>query len=267
MKLSMTASAAVLALALAACNSGEPSDETAKGASAEATETTPTGNSDLDTLEARASYLIGYQSARQFVDQDIEIDREAFIQGFDEALALLDPRFDQQTAITTMNEFRAKLQEEALERQMAEREAFQAKAAENLSASEAFLEENKSADGIQVTDTGLQYRVVTEGEGAYPTIDDVVRVNYEGKLINGTVFDSSYERGNPTEFEVGGVISGWTEALMLMPVGSTWELFIPPGSAYGLQAPPDIGPNQALIFKVELLDIVTPEPDEEPVAQ
>jgi hypothetical protein len=121
---------------------------------------------------------------------------------------------------------------------------------------QAFLDANKRKPGVVTLPDGLQYKVLVDGKGPKPSANDVVSVNYAGKLIDGTEFDSSYKRGEPATFPVGGVIPGWVEALQLMKVGSTWELYIPANLAYGEQgAPPVIGPNQTLIFKVELLDI------------
>lgn len=125
---------------------------------------------------------------------------------------------------------------------------------------EVFLAENAKKDGVKVTPSGLQYKVIKQGTGAVPAVDDEVKVNYEGRLIDGTVFDSSYKRGEPTKFKANQVIKGWTEALTMMPVGSEWELYIPYDLAYGERgAGNDIKPYAALIFKVELLDIVKPE--------
>ncbi|WP_372949854.1 FKBP-type peptidyl-prolyl cis-trans isomerase [Mariniphaga sp.] len=127
----------------------------------------------------------------------------------------------------------------------------------NLEAGNAFLEENKSRDGINSTASGLQYEVITEGTGPKPSAEDRVRVHYHGTLIDGTVFDSSVDRGEPAVFGVGQVIPGWTEALQLMPVGSKWKIYLPSNLAYGERgAGADIGPNSALIFEVELLEIV-----------
>ena len=130
-------------------------------------------------------------------------------------------------------------------------------AQENLEKGNTFLEENKNRPGVITTESGLQYEVLTEGTGPKPTQEDRVRVHYHGTLIDGTVFDSSVERGEPAEFGVGQVIPGWTEALMLMPVGSKWKIYLPASIAYGERgAGNDIGPNSALIFEVELLEIV-----------
>ena len=127
----------------------------------------------------------------------------------------------------------------------------------NLEEGNAFLEQNKAREEITITESGLQYEILTEGTGAKPTLEDQVRVHYHGTLIDGTVFDSSVDRGEPTVFGVGQVIPGWTEALQLMPIGSKWKVYLPSAIAYGERgAGGDIGPNAALIFEVELLEIV-----------
>lgn len=121
---------------------------------------------------------------------------------------------------------------------------------------EAFLETNKKKSDVVTLPSGLQYKIITEGQGDKPTAKDVVTVHYAGRLVNGTEFDSSYKRGQPTSFPVSAVIAGWTEALQLMKTGSTWELYIPAHLAYGSRgAPPIIGPNEVLIFKVNLISI------------
>lgn len=121
---------------------------------------------------------------------------------------------------------------------------------------EIFLIANKNKPGVKTLPSGLQYKVIVDGKGAMPTDNDLVTVNYEGKLVDGTVFDSSYKRGQPATFPVMGVIPGWTEALKLMKEGSKWELYIPASLAYGEQgAPPAIGSNKTLIFVVELLKV------------
>jgi FKBP-type peptidyl-prolyl cis-trans isomerase FklB len=126
----------------------------------------------------------------------------------------------------------------------------------NKAAGEAFLAENKSKPGVVTLPSGLQYKIITEGTGPKPTLNDKVKTHYHGTLIDGTVFDSSVERGQPISFPVSGVIKGWTEALQLMPVGSKWKLFLPADLAYGdRQAGPKIGPNSTLVFDVELIAI------------
>lgn len=128
---------------------------------------------------------------------------------------------------------------------------------ENLEAGNAFLEQNKERPDVKVTESGLQYEVLQEGNGPVPKAEDRVRVHYHGTLIDGTVFDSSVDRGEPAVFGVGQVIPGWTEALKMMPVGSKWKIYLPSDLAYGDRgAGGDIGPNETLIFEVELLEIV-----------
>ncbi len=136
-------------------------------------------------------------------------------------------------------------------------EAYARTLTENKAKGEAFLVENAKKKGIQTTASGLQYRIITKGKGAVPTKDDKVKVHYEGRTIDGTVFDSSIKRGEPTEFGVTQVIKGWQEALQLMPVGSKWEVFIPSDIAYGERGMgEDIKPNEVLIFTMELIEIV-----------
>jgi len=130
-------------------------------------------------------------------------------------------------------------------------------AQKKLEEGNAFLETNKAREGVTTTESGLQYEILTEGTGAKPTAEDQVRVNYHGTLIDGKVFDSSVDRGEPVVFGVSQVIPGWTEALMLMPVGSKWKIYLPSAIAYGERgAGGDIAPNSALIFEVQLLEIV-----------
>ena len=128
----------------------------------------------------------------------------------------------------------------------------------NAKNGQAFLDANREKDGVKVTDSGLQYKVITEGNGAQPVETDKVKVHYSGTLIDGKEFDSSYKRNEPSEFRLNQVIKGWTEGLLLMSVGSKFVFYIPSGLAYGPKGPEAIGPNQTLIFTVELLDIVAP---------
>jgi FKBP-type peptidyl-prolyl cis-trans isomerase len=145
------------------------------------------------------------------------------------------------------------LQKTHTERMQAEQKVA---ADKNLADGEAFLKENATKEGVVTTESGLQYKIITAGEGPKPGAEDVVKVHYRGTLLDGTEFDSSYKRNEPVTFPVGGVIPGWVEALQLMPVGSKWELYIPSGLAYGPGgAGGQIGPNSTLKFEVELLSI------------
>jgi len=131
----------------------------------------------------------------------------------------------------------------------------QEEASKNKATADKFLASNKTKTGVKVTDSGLQYQVITEGKGVLPKDTDRVKVHYKGTLIDGTEFDSSYKRNNPATFGVRGVIKGWTEALLLMKTGAKWKLFVPPELAYGPSGRPKIPPNSLLIFEVELLEI------------
>ena len=200
----------------------------------------------LDSVEAKGGYGIGLQIGQQLAGSGMEVEAEAVARGIFDVLNNNPPAID-------INEVTKALQELGQRAEAAQAEAFKALEAEN----QAFLEENKKAAGVVVTDSGLQYEILTEGNGAKPTAESTVRVHYTGSLIDGTVFDSSVKRGTPAEFPVGGVIKGWTEALQLMPVGSKWRLTIPHNLAYGERgAGASIPPFATLVFEVELLDIL-----------
>lgn len=200
----------------------------------------------LDSVEAKGGYGIGLQIGQQLLGSGMDVNAEAVARGIFDVLNNNEPAID-------INEVTAALQELGQRAEAAQAEAFKAIDAEN----KAFLEENKKANGVVVTESGLQYEILTEGSGEKPTASSTVRVHYTGSLIDGTVFDSSVKRGQPAEFPVGGVIRGWTEALQLMPVGSKWRLTIPQELAYGERgAGASIPPFATLVFEVELLDIL-----------
>lgn len=215
----------------------------------------------LTTSKQKASYAIGMNWGTGLHRQGIEVDSAALIQGMKDALA-------GGKTLLTEDEARAALMQ--LQKEMQEKQ--QAKAAQegeaNKKEGDAFLAANKSKEGVVTLPSGLQYKILKEGSGPKPTATDSVVCNYKGTLINGTEFDSSYKRGEPATFPVTGVIKGWTEALQLMPVGSKWQLFIPPDLAYGPRGTPGgpIGPNATLTFEVELISIKdkNPPPDKVP---
>lgn len=200
----------------------------------------------LETLEEKLSYLIGYNQVAQLSSQGVDLQDAAYIEGVKHFVAGNDPAIAPEDAEQVFAEYQEKMQAAA----QAEMEVA---GAENAAKSMAFLEANKTKEGVQVTESGLQYKVLEAGEGDKPSADSTVQVHYEGRLINGEVFDSSVARGAPVEFGLNQVIPGWTEGLQLMPEGSKWELYIPSELAYGPNGPGSIGPNQALIFEVELL--------------
>jgi len=199
------------------------------------------------SVEERVSYGIGRQMGQQLLDNPFDgIANEAVAQGLLDALA--------GTAMTISNDDMQAAFEEINTRMQAK----QAEQSTTLAvAGETFLAENAKKDGIKVTASGLQYEIISAGTGAVPTATSKVKTHYHGTLIDGTVFDSSVQRGQPIDFPVNGVIAGWTEALQLMPVGSKWRLFIPHNLAYGERgAGASIAPYSALVFEVELLEIV-----------
>lgn len=203
-------------------------------------------NIALESIEAKGGYGIGLQIGQQLLGSGLDVEPEAVVKGIFDVLNQNEPALD-------INEVSAALQELSARAEAEQRKAFEALEAEG----KAFLEENKKAKGVKVTESGLQYEILTEGTGAKPAKSDKVRVHYTGSLIDGTVFDSSVKRGTPAEFPVTGVIAGWVEALQMMPVGSKWRLTIPHNLAYGERgAGASIPPFSTLIFEVELLDIV-----------
>lgn len=190
------------------------------------------------------SYALGLSMATNFLNSGINnLDIESFTKGISDIFNKKEPSMSQDEAKQIINAYFAKLQQEAGEK--------------DKKAGAEFLKANKEKEGIFVTESGLQYEILTAGDGAKPKATDTVRCHYEGKLINGTVFDSSFKRNQPADFPVNQVIPGWVEALQLMSVGSKWRLYVPSELAYGeYGAGEQIGPNATLIFDVELLEIL-----------
>jgi len=203
----------------------------------------------LKTQKEKASYAIGMNVGAGLRRQSVDIDAAIFVQGFKDALA-------GGKLLLTEDEARAVLTQMQTGLNVKREEASKRAGGANATEGEAFLASNKTKPGVVALPSGLQYKVLVQGAGPKPALTDTVVCNYRGTLINGTEFDSSYKRGEPASFPVSGVIRGWTEALQLMPVGSKWQLFIPPALAYGERGVgADIGPNATLIFEVELLSI------------
>jgi FKBP-type peptidyl-prolyl cis-trans isomerase FklB len=201
------------------------------------------------TQKDKISYALGMNIASSLKRQPLDLNPDVLSEGLKDGLA------GGKTKLTE-DEARAVLVQ--LQMDMRAKQEEQAKQAgeNNKKEGDEFLAANKSKQGVVTLPSGLQYKILTEGKGAKPAATDSVVCNYRGTLINGKEFDSSYKRGEPATFPVGGVIKGWTEALQLMPVGSKWQLFIPPDLAYGPRgAGADIGPNATLVFEVELVSI------------
>ncbi|MFC3151699.1 FKBP-type peptidyl-prolyl cis-trans isomerase [Litoribrevibacter euphylliae] len=201
----------------------------------------------LDTAHNKVSYGIGRQMGTQLKGNDFKgIDIELVMAGLADAYEGVEDLVGVEEMSKAYSEIQAQIQKEV---------AVEAEA--NLQIGKDFLESNKSKGGIKVTESGLQYEVIEEGKGEIPESTSRVKTHYHGTFIDGNVFDSSVERGEPATFPVNGVIRGWTEALTMMPVGSKWKLYIPSELAYGSQgASGAIPPNTALIFEIELLEIV-----------
>lgn len=203
----------------------------------------------LKTPKDKASYAIGLDLGNKLRSQSISVDPAILSRALRDALAGAKP-------LMTEDEMHAVLVD--LQGQMRQKQMAAAKEAgdKNMKEGSAFLADNKSKEGVVTLPSGLQYKILKAGQGSKPTSADTVVCQYRGTLINGKEFDSSYKRGEPATFPVNGVIKGWTEALQLMPVGSKWQLFIPPDMAYGDRgAGADIGPNAVLVFEVELVSI------------
>ncbi len=195
----------------------------------------------------KTSYALGMNVAMSLKQIPMELDVDAVKEGLADMLSGAKPVLEQEEYSAVMQAFQAKMQAE-------QQAAAAGKMEENTAAQKEFLAKNKDVEGVITTGSGLQYIVLKEGEGDSPTLDHTVKVHYEGKLLDGTVFDSSIQRGEPIEFGVGQVIKGWTEALQLMNVGSKYKLFIPSELAYGERGAGNlITPGAMLTFEVELL--------------
>lgn len=192
----------------------------------------------------KVSYSLGLSIASNLISSGVTtIHAEAFIDGLNVVFSGKMPEIMPDEANNILQDYFDKLQ--------------QAKGKEAKAEGEKFLAENKKKEGVVALPSGLQYKILTAGNGPKPKASDTVKCHYEGRLINGTVFDSSIRRNEPAEFPVSGVIAGWVEALQLMPVGSKWQLYIPSELAYGTHgAGQSIGPNETLIFDIELLAII-----------
>ncbi len=203
----------------------------------------------LKSPKEKRSYALGIDLGRQLRNNLIEVDPDLFSQGLKDALAGGKTLLSEEEVRTAIAELQAEMKARVAEARRMSGE-------DNKKAGDAFLAENKKKEGVVTLPSGLQYKILKAGEGKKPTANDTVVCNYRGTLVNGVEFDSSYARGTPATFPVNGVIKGWTEALQLMPVGSKWQLFIPPDLAYGERgAGAQIGPNATLIFEVELISI------------
>ncbi len=203
----------------------------------------------LSTKKDKVSYAIGADLGKKLKASSIDVDPALLTRALKDTLTEGKPAMSD-------DEIRATLMDLSKDLQQKQAAAAKETGEKNRKAGEDFLTANKNKEGVVTLPSGLQYKILQAGSGPKPTAADTVVCNYKGTLIDGKEFDSSYKRGQPATFPVGGVIKGWTEALQLMPVGSKWQLFIPPDLAYGdKQAGPDITPGSTLVFEVELISI------------
>ncbi|WP_024850803.1 FKBP-type peptidyl-prolyl cis-trans isomerase [Hydrogenovibrio kuenenii] len=204
-------------------------------------------NVDLKTANQKASYALGIDLAKSFEKQGLEIDSKALMLGLTDVMNKQKIRLTEKDMETAVE----KVKKDLMKKQM---EAHKMLGEQNAKAGQAFLEKNKTKPGVKVTKSGLQYIVLKKGKGTPPSEKDYITANYEGTSIDGKVFDSSYQRGTPIEIQMSNVIAGWSEALKMMKPGSKWKIFVPPSLGYGSKgAGKVIGPNQTLVFTIELI--------------
>ncbi|WP_147652343.1 FKBP-type peptidyl-prolyl cis-trans isomerase [Vulcaniibacterium gelatinicum] len=241
--------AAALAALATACQ--PPADKPAADKAAAEADGKTAAIAGLETEKEQTSYMIGMDIAKSLDPVKDEIDLDTLVKAMRTSLEGGKPLLDEQQAQKIRESFGQKLQAKQIAKMMAE-------AKKNLEDGQKFLADNAKKPGIVTTASGLQYQVITEGKGPKPKANDVVRVHYKGTLLDGKTFDSSYDRGEPVVFPLGQVVPGWQEGLQLMPVGSKYRLWIPAKLGYGERGTPGgpIGPNQTLVFEVELLEIV-----------
>ena len=206
----------------------------------------------VESDDEMAAYSIGYNFGQQIAANTDSLDLNVIIKGMKEGYSGSAEALTAEERMAAMKSFSKRRQEEMIAKQSEMQE-------KNQKAGEAFLAENKEKEGVVTLESGLQYKVITEGEGKQPSETDTVKVHYTGTLLDGTVFDSSVERGEPAQFPLNRVIKGWTEGLQLMKEGSKWELYIPSGLAYGPRGSGAIEPHSTLVFEVELLEVVGEE--------
>jgi len=211
--------------------------------------TGPVMAQDITSEKGKLSYAIGWDIGEDIKRRGAEFDVETIIAAVRDSAAGKDPQVPAQEMVAMLTELQKKVRKE-------QAEAFQKLSDENQIKSEEFLAANISKTGIVVLPSGIQYRIIEEGEGARPNMSSGVKVHYRGSKINGHEFDSSFARGVPEEFTVNTVLKGWQEVLPLMKTGATWQIFVPPELAFGPRGNPPVGPNEALIFDLKLVEIV-----------
>ena len=203
---------------------------------------------DTTSDKGKLSYAIGYEIGRDFVDKKIDVDVNTVIRAIQDGYAKRNPTVAEAQMKEALGKMREKLMSDA-------KSKYETLARTNKAKSDKFLAENKTKKGIVSLPSGIQYRVIEEGTGRKPATNSEVTVHYRGSLTNGFEFDSSFARGVPASFTVDTVIDGWKEVLPMMKIGDHWQVFLPPEKAYGMRGQGPIGPNEALVFDIKLVDV------------
>lgn len=211
--------------------------------------TGPVMAQDLTSDKGKLSYAVGWDIGQDIQRRGAEFDVETVIAAIRDSATGQEPRVPSEEMVAMLTELQQRVRQE-------QAAAFQKLAEENQAKSEEFLNANLSKNGIVGLPSGVQYRIIDEGEGSRPGMDSTVKVHYRGSKINGLEFDSSFARGVPEQFTVNSVLKGWQEVLPLMKTGATWQVFVPPELAFGARGNPPVGPNEALIFDLKLVEIV-----------
>lgn len=204
---------------------------------------------NVTTEKGKLSYSVGWDIGEDIKRRGEEFDVDSIIAAIRDSQAGAQPKVPKEEMVALLTALQQKVKEE-------QAAAFKKMADENQAKSTEFLNANKTKAGVVVLPSGVQYRIVDEGEGARPSMDSTVKVHYRGSKMNGLEFDSSFARGTPEEFTVNSVLKGWQEVLPLMKTGATWQVFIPPDMAFGARGNPPVGPNEALTFDLKLVEIV-----------
>jgi len=204
---------------------------------------------DVNTEKGKLSYAVGWDIGADIKRRSTEFDVESLISAIRDVVAENEPKVTTDEMRTLLTALQEKVRAEQVEQ-------YRALSEKNQAESEAFLEANKAKTGIVALPSGVQYRIIEEGDGARPGLESKVSVHYRGSKLDGREFDSSFARGTPEEFTVNAVLKGWQEVLPLMKAGSTWQIFVPPELAFGARGNPPVGPNEALMFDLKLVEIL-----------
>lgn len=204
---------------------------------------------DVNSEKGKLSYAVGWDIGADIARRSTEFDVESLIAAIRDVVAKKEPKVSNEEMRALLTALQEKVRAEQVEQ-------FKKLSEENQAASDTFLAANKNKTGIVTLPSGVQYRIIEEGDGARPGLESRVTVHYRGSKLDGREFDSSFARGTPEEFTVNAVLKGWQEVLPLMKVGATWQVFVPPELAFGARGNPPVGPNEALMFDLKLVEIL-----------